>query len=54
MNSVLLGGYKPKYQCAQAKKKRENKEPGEIKVIKQTLVATGDMQQQQKRISDGK
>lgn len=54
MNSVLLGGKNQNIRVHKQRKKGENKEPGETQAIWQTLVAFGDMQQQQKCISDGK
>lgn len=54
MNSVLLGGKNQNIRVHKQRKKRENKEPGETQAIWQTLVAFGDMQEQQKSISDEK
>lgn len=51
MNCVLLGSKNQNIRVHK-QRKRENKERGENKVIRQTLQAFSDMQQKQKCISD--
>lgn len=47
MNCVLLGGKNQNIRVHK-QRKRENKELGETKVIRQTLAAFADMQQKQR------
>lgn len=47
MNCVLLGSKNQNIRVHK-QRKRENKELGETEVIRQTLVAFGDVQQKQK------